>query len=277
MTYILRGKGMGEKSMPEVAAMLGVDVHKSDTAPVGHDLVFRWGCTSLDLGQTKVVNKAGAIKEVAEKATFRKKLADNGLAPVTFLSFEDYLESGNLTNLAPHWIIRPEHHQRSQDLYLATKPSEVYQAWQKVGKGYISEYIEKTQEFRVFVVSGRIAWMLEKTPKNKSEVSWGCVQDGNFNYLGWSEFPKEVSKVALAAMNLTPLDFGAVDVIVKDGRAYVMEINTAPWLSSYPTLVIAKCFKYIMKHGKDHLGLVTDWSWQNVVHPAAQIKKLEGI
>lgn len=290
MTYILRGKGMGKDSMPAVASMLNIGCFKSDEAPhsqngsnlgsQGHDLVFRWGCTSLDLGQTKIVNKSKAIKEVSDKKGFRQKLADDFLAPVTFTSFETFLDDPY-----PHteglgnpieWIVRPDHHQRSQSIYHCEKLSQVYSAWQEIdSKGYISEYIRKTHEYRVFVCSNRIAFMIEKTPKDKDEVSWGCVSTGDFKYVDWSDWPKHVSEYALKAMGLTGLDFGAVDIIVRDygdtgqpEETYVLEINTAPHLSPYYQKCVAKCFKHIIQNGRDHFPDPQDYSWKNVIHPA---------
>jgi glutathione synthase/RimK-type ligase-like ATP-grasp enzyme len=275
MAYILRAQNIGKKSMPHLGELLGIKVFTSEDSLPEDDYAFRWGCTSRNLGATKVINKVPAMEETTDKSKFRKKLADAGLAPFTYLSFESWVDDWVINNgeselVMRPVIVRPEFHERSKNLHLCTKPSEVYKAWKTVGKGYISEYIKKTQEFRVFVVSGRIAWMIEKHPKSEDEVSWGCVSDGEFDYVDWSSWPKHVSECALKSMALTDLDFGAIDIIVKDSVAYTMEINTAPYLTPYYTKCVAKCFKHIIQNGRDHFPAVTDYSWQNVIHPAIQ-------
>lgn len=280
MVYILRGKGMGEESMPAVASLLGIEVFTSDNAPQGHDLVFRWGCISLNLGQTKIVNKSGAIQEVSDKKSFRKKLSDAGLAPVTFTSFEEFLDDDypHTQGIAEpiEWVVRPDHHQRSQSIYHCTKLSQVYSAWQEIGtKGYISQYIPKTREYRAFVCQNRIAFMIEKTPKDKSEISWGCVSTGDFKYVDWSNWPEHVSENAIKSMKVSNLDFGAVDIIVREydnpGQpedTYSLEINTACHLSPYYQKCVAKCFKHIIQNGRDHFPDPENFNWKNVIHPA---------
>lgn len=286
MAYILRAQSVGKKSMAALGELLGIPVYTSDQTIPQDDYAFRWACTSKNLGSTKVINKISSMEETTDKAGFRKKLSDVGLAPQTWTSFDSFLDycdvftheqSATGSEIWKSFIVRPEFHERSKDLHLCTKPSEVYAAWCKVGKGYISEYIKKTQEFRVFVIQNRIAWALEKHPKSEDEVSWGCVQDGDFDYLHWGDIPEFVSECALKSMKLSDLDFGAVDIIVKDGKAYTMEINTAPWLSIYPITCIAKTFKYIIKNGRDHFPDPENYSWKNTIHPAVQIKDLANV
>lgn len=273
MTYILRGKGMGDISMPAVGALLGIPCKTSDTAGPD-DLVFRWGCTSLNLGQTKIVNKSTAIQEVSDKKSFRGKLAKAGLAPKFWSDLDEYILDGSYKT-TESILIRPAHHQRSQSLYACTDLSEAVKAIREInGSYYISELIQKTREFRVFVCSNRIAFMIEKTPKDKSEVSWGCVSTGDFKYVDWSDWPSNISAVALLAMKESSLDFGAVDIIVRDGidiydvQTYCLEINTAPHLSPYYQKCVAKCFKHIIQNGRDHFSDPEGYSWKNVIHPA---------
>ncbi len=280
MVYILRGKGMGEESMPAVASLLGIPCRTSDDAP-HDDLVFRWGCTALNLGQSKIVNKSTAIQEVSDKKTFRGKLAKAGLAPKFWENLEEYILDGSYKtlgcnpsngseSLVESVLLRPAHHQRSQGLFPCTDLSEVVKAIREInGPYYISELIQKTREFRVFVCSNRIAFMIEKTPKDSTEVSWGCVSTGDFKYVDWSDWPELISQHALDSMKMSSLDFGAVDIIVKGvGVTYALEINTAPHLSPYYQKCVAKCFRHIIQNGRDHFPEPENYSWKSVIHPA---------
>jgi glutathione synthase/RimK-type ligase-like ATP-grasp enzyme len=154
--------------------------------------------------------------------------------------------------------------------------SDVYRACQKYSKYYISEYIQKDQEFRVFVLSGRVLAVVEKIPLNKNEVSWGCVEQGRFKYLPWMEWPLYATEKALQATELSGLDFGAVDVLSRSEgtsgakNAYVLEINTAPELTPYYMETFVKGFDYILQNGKDKIpitGTSGSRSFKNYIHP----------
>ena len=94
MVYILRGKGMGKESMPAVAELLGIECKTSENA-YATDMVFRWGCTSLSLGQTLIVNKSPAIAETSDKKAFRQKLAAASLAPKFWSDLDEYILDGS--------------------------------------------------------------------------------------------------------------------------------------------------------------------------------------
>jgi len=271
MAYILRAASLGKKSMPNLAELLGVKVYTSEDTIPQDDYAFRWGCTSKNLGQTKVVNKSSAIDETSDKKGFRVKLAAQGLAPRTWSTLKEYIEGIESYGPVGRVLVRPSFHQRSQGIHDCTKLSEVVVAIEKIsGPYYISEYIAKQREFRVFVCSGRIAWMIEKHPQSSEEVSWGCVSTGDFDYVPWTEWPQEISECALRAMAVSDLDFGAVDIIVKDSEAFALEINTACYLTPYYTKCVAKVFKHVIQNGRDHFDLPSSFSWDSVIHPAIQ-------
>jgi glutathione synthase/RimK-type ligase-like ATP-grasp enzyme len=160
------------------------------------------------------------------------------------------------------------------DLNVCERLSDIYRACQKYDKYYISEYIKKDKEWRVFVVSGRVAAVVEKIPVDPDEVSWGCVEQGQFRYVPWTEWPLFVTQKAVDAFLMSGLDFGAVDVIScsaglsEPNRAYVLEINTAPELTPYYIKTMTKCFDYIVRNGKGMLPIIETGDFKGVIHPA---------
>lgn len=266
MVNIIKRFGkMGAKMCPIIAEVAGLEVKTAEEAtPKGTEYVFRWGYTGNIANGPKIVNKTAAILETCDKAKFRKKLADAGLAPKTALDIKGFRNE----QFFPV-IIRPAEHQRSEHLYVANDAWDIMDILPKVGREfYISQKIEKVKEFRVMVVSGRIVWMIEKLPKDKNAVSWGCVQDGDFEYVGWDEWPKNVVEVALKSFELSELDFGAIDIIVdKGGKAYTLEINTAPYLTEYYAKTIGKSFKWIVEKGRDRFPIREYKGWRDAIHP----------
>lgn len=274
-SYILRREGVGPETCPKIAEIAGLTVINGsvETVPNDAEYVFRWGSVKTIQNGPKIVNKASAISTTSDKKNFRMLLSSQGLAPLSFSSLEDmWMKMENWPN-GP-FLVRPAHHQRSENMHLATSPQELVKAVKKIqsevsAEYYISEFVNKQREFRVFVCQNRILWMIEKHPKSADELSWGCVEQGNFDYVGWSEWPQNVAKTALLSMKASSLDFGAVDIIVdEEGRALTTEINTAPWLSPYYIKCIGKAFKHIVENGREHFSDPETFGWKNVIHPA---------
>lgn len=106
------------------------------------------------------------------------------------------------------------------------------------------KYIKKQQEYRVHVGRGQgshavyevIAVQRKARDRNvpDHEVNWSVRNHKNgFNFVrnGFNT-PNQVTEVARKALEVSRLDFGAVDVVYneKQDKAYVLEINTAPGL-----------------------------------------------
>lgn len=271
MSYILRPKAFAVESGPIMAETAGIGLVRSDEeAPAGeHDYVFRWGCTARVPNGPKMVNKRSALLTVGDKRKFRLKCAAEGLAPRSWGTWQKFAEDhldGNMGAV----VIRPEEHARSEHIYLCKTPWSVIEAAEKIaGPLYISEYIPKVAEYRVMVVSGRAVWVIKKIPKDRDAVSWGCVDEGDFAYVGWDDWQNNVVMNAIASFNLSGLDFGAVDVIVSaKGEAFTLEINTAPAVTPYYAKTIGKAFKWIVEHGRDHIPAQAQHGYLGVIHPA---------
>lgn len=94
--------------------------------------------------------------------------------------------------------------------------------------------IMKAHEYRVHVGSGRIIDFAKKRRRDSSECNpyvknfdngWVFCRDG-------VALPPQVIVQALQAVQSLGLDFGAVDILYREreGKAYVLEVNTAPGL-----------------------------------------------
>jgi glutathione synthase/RimK-type ligase-like ATP-grasp enzyme len=268
-SFIVRYGKMGVKSCPWIADEAGLDVFTNQDAVPKDGFMFRWGTTSEMNTKAKVVNKIDAIYGTADKLAFRKKLNEDVLCPATWFDTKAFRKDAKFPV-----IIRPAEHQRSEDLYFCNDAWEVMEAIEKIrGPYYITEYVKKTHEYRVFITSGRVAWVIEKMPKDKEAVSWGCIREGDFEYVGWEDWNLNVVTNAIKAFNKSDLDFGAVDVILSaDDDAFTLEINTAPHLTEYYARTIGKTFKYIVDNGRDRFPMRNIKDWKDAIHPAVSNK-----
>jgi len=303
MITFLRRKGLGSGSIKGMSAYLNscspasVSVRmwrgptsavlRNDLMPTTSEnvldstsLLIRWGCTSrTGVSTSKQLNTSESIKRVNNKRGFRELLMheDQTLIPCTLTSER----AGSTTTPL---VLRPSNHAQGRNLFVVNSLDEllnvVHERPQVFSNGwYASELIDKVAEYRVYVVSGRVATVAEKTPDNPDAVAWNVAQGGRFDVVRWGSWPMEVVRVALEAFKYSGLDFGGVDVMVdRDGRAYVIEINSAPSLPllssgqvSYRQTCMAKTFAYIMQNGKEHFASPENYDhWSQVIHPAIQ-------
>lgn len=270
MTVILRRRKLGLTSCREIAAR-GMEaycvVRNDKPVPEGHDLLIRWGCTS-NVPIKNVLNKAEAIHKVNNKAAFRMLLDEHDLCPPTFMRAEDapneYVDSG--------MVVRPNKHSRGRNLTVTYDYPSLVAAMAEYGHGsYCGLLIRKVSEYRVFVVSGRAVCIAEKTPGNPDDIAWNVARGGRFDNIRWDNWPLQAVRKSVEAFNLSGLDFGGVDVMLdKDGEAFIIEINSAPSLTSeYRQTCFAKAFDYIIQNGKDMLPLVKEkGGYLKFIHPA---------
>jgi len=270
MAVILRRRKLGLTSCREVAARSeeGLVVSRSDKMfPDGHDLVFRWGCTS-NVPVNNVVNTAAAIHTVNDKTGFRRVLDEHELCPSTFWRPDDV--PGDFANSG--MVTRPHTHSRGRDLTVTYNYGDLYNIMARYGDGaYTSCLIAKAAEYRVFVIQGRVVCVAEKTPGNPDDVAWNVAQGGRFDNVRWDNWPLKAVRMSVEAFNLSGLDFGGVDVMVdKQGNAYIIEINSAPSLTSeYRQTCFTRAFDYIIRNGKEHIPLVDEkGGYTKFIHPA---------
>ena len=262
---ILRRRKLGRTSTKSISrkSECGILSRRNDGSQKKHiDVLFRWGCTSERDGDV-TVNTAKAIQQVNDKAGFREVLEEHELCARGVKGPDDMFGPA---------VVRPRTHSRGRNLWVATTRDEFVAAIKKAGVGwYASDLIDKVAEYRVFVVQGRVVCVARKTPGNPDQVAWNVAQGGRFDNVGWKDWPLKAVKVSVEAFNLTSLDFGGVDVMVdEDGNAYVIEINSAPSLTSdYRQTCFAKAFDYIIRNGKERIPLMREkGGYLKFIHPA---------
>lgn len=100
----------------------------------------------------------------------------------------------------------------------------------------------------------RILNYLEKPNPGGGQIAWNRALSGEaFTNVKWSDYNSAVCKVALEAIKALSLDFGGVDIILdREGKAYVLEVNTSPTLASseYSMSRYAKYFDWLCKEPK---------------------------
>lgn len=95
-------------------------------------------------------------------------------------------------------------------------------------------YVKKQNEYRVHVFMGKVIDYAEKKHKQGLEPENKYIRNHNFGWVFCRDgvaLPDNVKIECLKAVNALGLDFGAVDIVLsRDGKAIVLEVNTAAGL-----------------------------------------------
>ena len=272
MASILRRHGLGLKSCQGIIAACDepISLVRNDGELTPDDVWIRWGCTSsLPVSGSKdIINHANAIHFVADKTSFRRELEKKRLCPKTWFSVEEFLESGDTYPV----IVRSKHHAQGRGMWAVSNEVGLQRACEMAGADYyINKYIPKTEEYRVFCIQDRVAWVARKTPADPTDIAWNVAKGGRFDNVRWGSWNMNVIRAALEAHKLTGLHFSGVDVMVDAyGDTYVLEANSAPSQTSpYRQSCVGKVFNWMLKNNELRIHPFEDVemvSWRHAIH-----------
>lgn len=187
------------------------------------DTVINWGSSSLSCN-ANVINSPSAIYNAVNKLRAFRVMKEAGVSVPDFTQDKeeayDWLDDGYKV------VIRHKLEGTNGEGIDVMKP----------GGGELPDaplyvrYIRKDEEYRVHVFRGRVIDYVEKRKRNGEEAHPYIRSYGN----GWVfcrsgvELPSVVEEESIKAVAALGLDFGAVDVVYRKGKAVVLEVNTAP-------------------------------------------------
>ena len=277
MTTIVRRRKLGMSSVKGIcnASTTGIKWCRNDLGIPNDETYIRWGCTANLPNKGKVFNTANAIHQVNDKAGFRRTLNDAELCPSTWFDYTAVPQFEVLFGV----VIRKNRHAQGRGMWFTQSREELARLCNKIGQGnyYINTFVPKVAEYRVFVVQGRAVCVAQKTPGNPEDLAWNVAKGGRFDNVRWDDWPLKAVRVSIEAFNLSELDFGGVDVMVDgEGNAYILEINSAPSLTSpYRQQCMAKALDYMLTVSPERIPLVDEkGGYRKFIHPAITGKAL---
>lgn len=125
-------------------------------------------------------------------------------------------------------VARPDRHRAGSGFYLCREYNDLDWALRQ-GATHFMEFIEGGREFRVHIAFGKSIKIAEKIGGNS--IIRNFAHGSTFMYPDFNH-KKTLREVCKKAVMSLGLDFGAVDVIYKEGKYYVLEVNSAPSLTS---------------------------------------------
>jgi hypothetical protein len=138
------------------------------------------------------------------------------------------------STLTPPLFGRRIHHTRGNDIILVScgRPNPA----KRISDFYTS-VIPKSREYRVWAFRGIPIGSYEKVLTYKERLGrrgrsldvWNWQNGYAYQFVHPKDAPKELKQLGTMAVDALGLDFGAADIIQgKDGKFYVLEVNSAP-------------------------------------------------
>lgn len=234
MKYIIYPYKIGSKSAKVLAKTLGTTRVYSDGkyVPKRKHVVINWGNSKLpdwwylvDRRNVVVLNEPKSVRIAKDKLETLKVLRDHDINVPKFTTDMD---------AAIRWIEYDECKVMCRTLLSSHSGKGIVVAKELedlVDAPLYTQYVKKTHEFRVHVFRGEVIDYVQKKKKAGFEDRNKYVRSVEN---GWVfcrddiEVRDDVKTIAVDAVNVLGLDFGAVDVVLgHDGEVYVLEVNTA--------------------------------------------------
>jgi glutathione synthase/RimK-type ligase-like ATP-grasp enzyme len=206
-----------------------------DQPSLNNRVVVRWGTREeFDTSGAIVYNKSLAIQNASDKKLMRKLLAENGVkVPKSVTPHNE--------NHADYPIIaRPSSHSKGSNFVVLLGRAEFIDHYHRNERHgwYYSAFYNKEHEYRFHVAHGKVLGIMQKPRPNNGSIAWNrAINDDGFEYVNWDRL-NDVPHLAEGAYQSTKavealgLDFGGVDVMCKGDDAVVIEVNTAPSVST---------------------------------------------
>lgn len=252
--YPYHRASMSAKALAKALDCLMIRRENSQFKGNAQRAVINWGCRSLpeEVMRCRVLNDPSAVAVAANKLRFFKRMKRRGHSSI-IPEFTDDKE------VAKQWVAngctvfcRTQLSGHSgRDIVIA----ENGDVGQVVDAPLYTKYVQKKDEYRVYVVGGvaidvaRKARRLDHDDPNWRIRSWW----NGFVFARKNCNPhRHVYDVALAAVEACGLDFAAVDVIwnAAQRKAYVLEVNTAPGIEGRTIDVYAKALTALASGGE---------------------------
>lgn len=257
----------------------------------GDYAVLRWGCTASTPLHTTTgysasglsLNKSTGIHTVNNKVGFLQTLTrlenQTGLLPLVVLGGTSSTQTETFATVqSQQWVVRPATHSQGRNLRVLTTGQMLSVGQSMTFNGYARPLVNKSAEYRVFVVNGKAVNVVKKTPSNSSAVAWNVAQGGRFDNVRWGDWPINVVDLACRIAPHTGLNITGIDIMVDhDDNAWFIEANSAPTLPynsdgsfTYRQKCVAKALAYTLKENSEMFPYQQGETWRDYVHPAIQ-------
>jgi hypothetical protein len=246
------------KALSEALGIKRLKLQNSKWKPKADTVIINWGSSEYRCLEglpvpegisVSILNSPLDVAVATDKKKFFVKMLekDNGQADGNLLTPLFWLDAESIPADRYPVVCRTILNGHSGNgIVIADKPDDVVPAPLYV------QYVKKKKEFRIHIgklPDGTYTIIAEQQKVKKSgqdPLDWRIRSHANgfvFQRQG-IDVPVSVRPAAIRALEATGLDFGAIDIIyTAEGKAFVLEVNTAPGLEGQTVQDYANFFK----------------------------------
>lgn len=234
------------------------------TVAEGDGLTVCYGVPHGGRDKYTLNGRAGVLNKLEELQT----LATAGVSTPRFYEASGIIDLIGTDTVRMPLLGRKARHTRGRDIRPVLQEQEI--PWRIAsGSEFFVEFIPWVREYRVWVYRRRHLGTYEKRmtrPVEYTRIGSSSKNGFGFYIVPSDEVPRRAVHEAAHAVDALGLDFGAVDILEgKDGKFYVLEVNTAPGVESTERQVIKALAKKIAMWAEAPTERRTvDWSQEEV-------------
>jgi hypothetical protein len=194
--------------------------------PKSNTTVINWGSSRSHFNSPSMLNQPNAVACAANKLTAFNKMKAAGVSVVEFTTSRVAAENwliGGYKVVCRHLL--SSHSGRGIEV--------VREGEQLPNAPLYTKYTKKDKEYRVHVFKGEVIDLIEKRKRTGAPTINPYIRNLDNGWVFCRDYVNaipEVSSQSINAINALGLDFGAVDIIERNGKVWVLEVNCAPGL-----------------------------------------------
>lgn len=218
------------ESATAISQALGVKRIKPEGryVPSSRTVVLNWGNSRVPFTHCTIINKPAAVALAANKLLTFQQLQRDGISIPEFTTNRTVAQgwvSRGLRIFARHKL----NGHNGDGIEIIEGGTQV------VAAPLYVKYQRKDREYRVHVFNGRVIDVTEKRKRNGERGEHGSLirnlANGYVYCRDGVHASDNVINFSVRAVRSLGLDFGAVDIIERNGMAWVLEVNSAPGIS----------------------------------------------
>jgi glutathione synthase/RimK-type ligase-like ATP-grasp enzyme len=175
-------------------------------------------------------------------------LKENGILVPTI-----YLKGETIPDGAFPLLARKRYHSQGRDIIYIHDREQLENDLEDDMYDFLVEYVNKTSEYRVHFLRDYDTLVSVKfNPDNDGDPIVRSHQN-KWNQISYDrEWKDALIELAKKTMDILGYDFGAIDIIRKKDKLYVLEINTAPGLEDRKLNIYADYFRKMERRWREN-------------------------
>jgi glutathione synthase/RimK-type ligase-like ATP-grasp enzyme len=237
--WVIHSYNKYSKSAQELSKALSIPIVK---AVKPHHKVINWGSSERMGGPRVILNSPESIYKTVNKIRAFSLLENNGIPTVPYtLSRLKAIEWVSKNNIV--YCRNEVASSGGTGISIARSVEELPMDCRLFTKGIISP-----AEYRVHVFNNKVIDVTQKKKVSGSEAN-PLIRNYNNNWIFARQdivIPKSIITWSKFAIETLGLDFGAIDILYKDGNSFILEINSAPGMEGTTLLKYTEEFKKVI-------------------------------